>query len=77
MDFNIDFEAVSVYTDSFGRVLEVQTCEYCQRTMPIKIWNGIEDGKETYNILLRSYDYKGRLIWRCNDCAVDMVHRSE
>jgi hypothetical protein len=73
---DFDFEPVGVYTDCFGRVLEIATCEYCQKTMPIRVWNGIEDGKETYNILLRSYDYKGRIIWRCNDCALDIINKA-
>lgn len=32
-----DFEPIGVYTDRFGRVLEVAKCEYCQITMPIKL----------------------------------------
>lgn len=61
-----DFEEVSVCTDSFGNVLEYGTCEYCQRKMPIHY---------SFNTLLRSYDYKGRIIWRCNDCHRDMLER--
>lgn len=63
-----DFEPVGVYTDAFGRVLETAICEYCQRTLPIKLWP---------NTLMRSYDYKGRIIWRCNDCAVDMINLAD
>lgn len=62
-----DFEPIGVYTDRFGRVLEVAKCEYCQITMPIKLG---------FNTLLRSYDYKGRIIWRCNTCAVDMTNKA-
>jgi hypothetical protein len=48
-----DFEPIGDYVDPFGNLLEVGTCEYCQRKMPIKLG---------YNTLLHSYDYKGRII---------------
>jgi hypothetical protein len=55
-----DFEEIDTDT---GTLNDIQTCEYCQRRMPI-IMSKI--------ILIRSYDYRGRIVWRCNDCAEDM-----
>lgn len=61
-----EFEEITISVSPLGNLLEMETCEYCQRKMPIRF--GV-------NILLRSYDYKGRIIWRCNDCAVDMINK--
>jgi hypothetical protein len=58
-----DFEPIGVYVDHFGNLLEVAECEYCQHKMPIKLG---------YNTLLHSYDYKGRIIWVCHDCQIDL-----
>jgi hypothetical protein len=35
MNSESDFEPVGVHIDQYGRVLEVATCEYCQKTWPI------------------------------------------
>lgn len=58
-----DFEEIGVYTES-----EDAKCEYCQYTMPIKFGP---------NTIVRSYDYKGRIIWRCNDCHRDMLNKEQ
>ena len=55
-----DFEEIDTNT---GSLKDVQTCEYCQRTMPI-IMSKIR--------LIRSYEYRGRIVWVCNDCTADM-----
>jgi DNA-binding beta-propeller fold protein YncE len=41
--------------DCFGRELETQQCEYCGKTKPLKLWNGIKDCMETYEILMVEY----------------------
>ncbi len=38
--------------DVFGTKLEMQTCEYCQKTLPVKLWP---------NTIMHSYDYRGRI----------------
>lgn len=69
MEYNYesDFEEVS---PSGYDIANVRKCEYCQRTMNVRSWR--RGGTE-----MRSYDYKGHFIWRCSECATDMINKYE
>ena len=63
----------SIFRDCFGRELETHQCEYCGKTKPVKVWDGIENGRDSYDILMVEYEQKnGRTIWRCNQCSSDI-----
>ena len=63
--------------DCFGRELETQQCEYCGKTKPLMLWNGIKDCMETYEILMVEYlGYNERKLWRCTECSADIAQRT-
>jgi len=41
--------------DCFGRELETHQCEYCGKVKPVKLWKGIENCRDSYNILMVEY----------------------
>ena len=64
--------------DCFGRELETQQCEYCGKTKPVKIWNGIKDCMETYEILMLEFIGRdGHKAWMCKECYTDIENKLE
>ena len=63
--------------DCFGRELETHQCEYCGKVKPVKLWNGIENCRDSYNILM--VEFKGReghKTWMCKECYTDIADRT-
>jgi hypothetical protein len=64
--------------DCFGRELETHQCEYCGQVKPVKLWNGIKDCKETYEILMVEFIGRdGHKAWMCKECYTDIENKLE
>jgi ribosomal protein L37AE/L43A len=71
-------EEQSKFFDCFGRELEAHTCEYCGKTKPVALWNGIKNCRETFQILMVEYlGYNERKMWRCVECSNDIKNKLE
>ena len=63
--------------DCFGRELETQQCEYCGQVKPVKLWKGIENCRDSYNILMVEYiGREGHKTWTCKECYTDIADRT-
>lgn len=66
--------SVSRFTDNFGRELEAHRCDYCGEKKPVTV---DPFGFGPANRLMRQVQLDdGRIVWRCNDCAVDIINKS-
>jgi predicted RNA-binding Zn-ribbon protein involved in translation (DUF1610 family) len=63
---------VKIFRDSFGRqITGTAQCEYCGDIKPVEVTMGLRP-----QILMRQFEYHGRTIWRCNECAMDIINQS-
>ena len=63
--------------DCFARELETQQCEYCGQVKPVKLWKGIENCMDSYNILMVEFiGREGHKSWTCKECYTDIADRT-
>ncbi len=70
----------SLFFDCFGQEVEGHACEYCGQAKPVKLWSGIENCRNTYNVLMEQIEHptqQGLKVWCCVDCSNDMKNKLE
>lgn len=69
---------VSRFTDCFGREMEAHKCEYCGKRMPLAIMDPFSSKLGAIrNLMTRIELDNGCSIYRCNECAVDIINKSD
>jgi hypothetical protein len=72
-----EYYQVRKFYDPFGRELESQTCEYCNKAMPVQLFE-TEDGipspfpNARRKVLMKQVKIKDRVQWICVECLNDV-----